>query len=223
VKHLIGPRYLGLIAAAAVALVAITATAAAASQAGGFLPTTNFIGSSSGGRFVFAGGAEIKCNAMSILSGTMETDSHGTIDIHYEGCVTVPFTLTTLGDKSGVLLVPSLWLLCLIEPKTLAWGLWIEPDTPVHIEGFAGLKSLKGGVIARIIGNAKSLKKTLEFNQSGGFSTPNTCTGMDGKVKTANLSIQEDASKESNSLAFEGKATIESETKKTEVEIMDGF
>jgi hypothetical protein len=191
-------------------------------QAGGLLPEkTNFAGTGKTNKIVALGGTEIKCEATNILSGTMETDHHGTVDIHFEKCKAFGlFEANSLGDKAGVILSVDLWLLCLITPTTLVWGIWLEPAKPLHLETAGKLLTIKGGLIGKIVGNSKSLKKTITFTQKAGDTATTSCVGMDGKTKTANQTIEEDKGKPESS-ALEGEATTEAEDKKTELEIMD--
>jgi hypothetical protein len=214
-----------MIVVAVMALAAITAmTAAAAVAEPGFLPKSNFIGKGTGGKLVTTNKGTIECGGVNILSGVMETDSHGTADIHYEKCKAFGlFAAKSLGDASETILAPgSVWLLCLIEPKTLVWGLWVEvnPASPVHVEAGGKLVEVKGGIIGKITENKKSLTKKLEFKQKASLSDPSECTGTDGKVKKANQLTQEDG-KAPETSALEGNATVEAEDKKTEMEIMD--
>jgi hypothetical protein len=221
-------RYLKLIAAATMAIAAITAataTAALAAQAEGFLPQTNFIGESAKGVTFETASATLICKKASILSGTMATDSHGTVDIHYEQCTAFGFPANSLGDASGVILGLSLWLLCLIEPKTLEFGIWIEPVSPVHIEipGVGQLLLVTGGIIGKIVSNKKALKQTIKFEGEKGKPKPTSCTGTDGKTKTANQTSELNENKKPEGMNLKGDATQEASDKKTEVEIMDGI
>jgi hypothetical protein len=220
-------RHVKLITAAIMAIAAIsalTATTAFGAQAEGFLPTTpEFIGSGAGGKLLTLGGKEIKCGATSIAAGTYATDSHGSTSITYTKCKAFGlFAANSLGDASETILAPSLWLLCLIEPKALKYGIWIEPTTEVHIEAAGKLVKVTGGLIGEIGINAKSLKKTQTFKQKGGDPEPKTCTGADGKLKTANQLTTEDGGTGETS-ALEGTATTEAKDKTTEIEIMDGI
>ena len=221
-------RQLKLIAVAVMALAAIASTAATAygAQAEGFLPKLPgfFIGSGGEGKLETLAGTSIVCKATNILSGTMETDSHGTVDVHYTGCKALgAFAANSKGDGAEVILAPSLWLLCLIEPKV--YGEWIEPRETVIVEvKAAGAKlAVTGGVIGKITENAKSLKKSISFKATKGDSEPKTCTGMDGKTKTVNQTTELNANKKPESSGLTGSATIEAENKTTEVEIMPGI
>jgi hypothetical protein len=219
-------RHLKLIAAAIIALAAITtttATATYANQAEGLLPEkTNFIGTGKGGKVITLSGKELKCEATNILSGTMATDSHGTIDIHFEKCKAFGiFAANSLGDTSGTVLAVMLWLLCLIEPKTLVFGIWLEPATPVHMEAGGILTTLQGGLIAKITANPLSLKKTITFEQKGGDTGIASCIGTGLETKKATFTLTEDKGK-AESAAYQGSATIEAADKKTELVLMDG-
>ncbi len=219
-------RYLKLITAAVMALAvisALTAGAAFGAQAEGFLPTTNkFIGTGLGGKLETLGGKVTECGKTTITAGTYETDSHGKATIEYSKCKAFGlFTANSLGDKSEIILAPSTYLLCLITPQTLEYGVFIELTTPIHVEAAGKLLTLAGGIIGKIVENTASLKKTLTFKASKGDSEPKTCTGVEGKVKEANLTLTEDGGKAESS-GFTGTATIESEDKVTKVEIMDG-
>ncbi len=219
-------KHLKLIALAVMALAAITATtetAALGAQAEGFLPgATNFIGSGSGGKTETLGGKATSCTKTSILSGTMESDSHGKMDIHFSGCTAFGiFSANSLGDSAGTVLAISLWLLCLIEPKALKYGIWIELATPTHIEAGGILVTVQGGIIGEIGANARSLKKTSKFAETKGDPTVKSCTGVDGKTKTASQTYTEDGGTASSS-GLQEEITIEPENKTTEIEIMDG-
>jgi hypothetical protein len=218
-------KHIKLIAAAIMALAAITATTASSAyaKAEGLLPEkTNFIGSGTGGKVLTLGGKELKCGKTNILSGTMETDSHGTIDIHFTECKAFGiFAANSLGDTSGTVLAVMLWLLCLIEPKKLEFGIWGEPATPVHMEAGGILTTLQGGLIAKIAANPLSLKKTITFEQAGGDPKPTSCIGTGLETKKANQTLTEDKGKAESS-AYEGSATLEAANKTTEMELMDG-
>jgi hypothetical protein len=214
-------RYLKLIAAAVIALAAITTTAATAygNQAEGFLPTTKFLGTSKVGTITTLAGKEIKCTRANVLSGSLETDSHGTLDIHFEECTAFGiFAANSLGDNTGVILEVVLLLLCLIEPKKLLFGIWIEPATPVHVEAAGILTTLQGGIIGTITPNANGLHKTITFKQKGGDPEPTTCTGTKGETKTANATLAEDKGKP-ESHGFAGEFNLEFSTA---IELMDG-
>jgi hypothetical protein len=217
-------RHLKLIALAVLALTAITATTATSAlgaQAEGFLPTTKFIGEGKGGKLETLGKKQTTCTGTKILSGTMETDSHGTIDIHLTGCTAFGiFQANSLGDSAGTILSINLWLLCLMNSLGLGYGIWIEPATPTHIEAGGILITSQGGIIGEIAPNAKSLKKTMTFSESNGDSI-RSCTGTKGETKNSNATLTEDKGKP-ESAGLSGQATIEAEDKTTETEIMDG-
>jgi hypothetical protein len=218
-------KHIKLIAVAIMALAAITATTASSAyaKAEGLLPEkTNFIGAGKGGRLLTLGGKEIKCGVTNILSGTMETDSHGTVDIHFLECKAFGiFAANSLGDLAGTILSVNLWLICLIEPKTLVFGIWIEPATPVHIEAGGILVTVQGGLIGKITTNPLSLKKTVTFEQASGDPKPTSCIGTGLETKKANQTTTEDKGKAESS-ALEGTATLEAANKTTEMELMDG-
>ena len=188
-------RHLKLITAALVAIAAITAltaTAALGAQAEGFLPITSFTGKGGEGKVETLGGKVTTCKAFTVTGGA-ETDSHGTATIDYTGCTAFGiFAATSLGEASGTILAPSLWLLCLIEPKTLTYGIWLESKAPVHIEAGGKLVELEGGVIGSIEKNASSTTKTVTFKATTGDPDPKTCTGVDGKTKTVSATTEED-------------------------------
>jgi hypothetical protein len=221
-------RHLRRFTVAIMALAAITATTAAtaatayANQAEGLLPAkTNFIGTGKGGKLLTLGGKEIKCEADSV-TGSPETDSHGTGTITYEKCKAFGiFGINSLGDSSGTILIPGSGLLCLIEPKKLEFGIFTEPTAPIHLEAAGILVTLQGSYISSITPNVLSLRKTLTSTQKGGDLTVTSCTGVDGKIKTANLTLTEDKGTP-ESAALELTATEEAADKKTEGEIMDG-
>jgi hypothetical protein len=221
-------RYLKLIAAATMAIAAITAataTAALAAQAGGFLPKTTFIGTSEKGGKLETAAASITCAKANILSGTMETDSHGTVDIHYEKCTAFGLPANSLGDASEVILGLSLWLYCR-DSTTGAPLMWIEPSSPVHIEvpALGQLLLVTGGILGKITPEkGPTLKTKIAFEGEKGKAKPTSCIGMDGKTKTVNQTAELNENKKPEGSNFKGEATIEASDKKTEVEIMNGI
>jgi len=223
-------RQLKLIAAAVMALAAITsiaASTASGAQAEGFLPKLAgfFIGEGKGGKLESLAGTTLTCTATKIDEGSMETDSHGTVNIHYTGCKALgAFAANSKGDAAETILAPSSWLLCLINSATLEYGIWLEPVGTVIIEvKAAGAKlAVTGGVIGKIVENKKSLQKTLEFKGTKGDPEPKTCTGMDGKVKTVNGTIELNENKKPETGDVVCVEIVFAADKKTEVEIMDG-
>jgi hypothetical protein len=212
-------RQLKLITAAIAVLAALTAlTAASAFAEEGFLPTTNFVGSGTGGKLQALGSLEITCTKTSILSGVMTNDKSGTVDVHYSGCSAFGFPANSLGDASGVILAPSNWELCLLNSTTLEFAIFLAPKAAVHIEVplFGALIIVNGGVWGKITPNTKGKTKTISFSETSGDPAIASCGG---KASTQTAEENENGKKEMSGL--NGSATVEAENKTTEIEIMD--
>jgi hypothetical protein len=147
-------RIIGLALLALFALGAFAASVASAEE--GVLPEAIAItGSGEGGTATLAttNKETVSCTKVAILEIKFTTDQKGTATLHSTGCLAegaLPFN--SLGDASGVLLSKVSLLVCLVEPKTLVFGLLIAAITlPEHIEvpSVGQLILIKGAVIAK--------------------------------------------------------------------------
>jgi hypothetical protein len=146
-------RTIGLALLALLALGAFAASVASAEE--GVLPeATAITGSGEGGTATLAttNKETVSCTKVSILEIKFTTDQKGTATLHSTGCLAegaLPFN--SLGDASGVLLSKVTLLVCLVEPKTLVFGLLIQPTATEHIEvpSVGQLILIKGAVIAK--------------------------------------------------------------------------
>jgi hypothetical protein len=114
----------------------------------------------------------IKCTGFT-GEGTFLTksDQHATGTLTYTGCKASGFSANTLGTTSGIIKYPTLFLICLVEPKPLAFGMLIEPtESPVHIEvpALKVLLLLKGAVIALNLSPLSGKEFLLDLVATGG-------------------------------------------------------
>ena len=162
-------RILGLTLLALFALGAFAASMASAEE--GLLPTGSAGEGSAGTTALATEKEKISCTAVKILplQWLPKNDIHGTTDLHFTGCKAenlVP--ANTLGDASEVILAKVLFLICLVNPTTLQFGIAITPLETVHVEipAVKELVLVKGTVIAEL--TTKSLKgKEFEYNLAG--------------------------------------------------------
>jgi hypothetical protein len=201
-----------------VAFAVVTAIAASAAYAEeGFLPTTNFVGTGGSSTTKALGGLELTCKALSIL-GSMTNDKSGTANLHFSGCKALGFPENSLGDSSGVVLVPSFWELCLRNPTTLEFGITFAPMAAVHSEiPLAGVLEITFGlVIGTIKPNARGRVKTIQLTSTNGDPAITACGG-----KEATMTIEQNENGKKEMAGISGEATIEAENKTTEIELMD--
>ena len=153
-------RRLKITGLALLALFALGALAASmASGEEGVLPNANSTGEGGAATLETTNNESIKCTKVAILEGKFltekEKDQHGTANLHFTGCKAegiVPFN--TLGDEKEVLLSKVLFLVCLVEPAKLVFGILIRSLETEHIEVPATkeLILIKGAVIAELEG-----------------------------------------------------------------------
>jgi hypothetical protein len=151
-------RRLRIIGLALLALFALGAFAAGtASAEEGLLPNLTSEGSGKVMTLETTNKEKISCTAVSILEARFltekEKDRHGTANLHFTGCKAeglVPFN--SLGDEKEVVLLKVLFLICLVEPTKLVFGLLIQPLETEHIEVPATkeLILMKGAYIAEL-------------------------------------------------------------------------
>jgi hypothetical protein len=153
-------RIIGLMLLALLALGSFAASAASAEE--GVLPPSNFTGESKETSTLETLNKEkISCTALSILEGKFlvapepNPDQHGLANLHFSGCKAEGLlSANTLGDEPGIILVKVLFLICLVEPVKLVFGVLILPEETVHIEVpfKSELVLVKGAVIAELEG-----------------------------------------------------------------------
>jgi hypothetical protein len=145
-------KIIGLALLALLALGAFAASMASAEE--GALPKTA-TGSGEGEKATLetTNKEKITATKVSILEVKFSTDQKGTATLHFTGAlVEGALPVNSLGDASGVILSKVNFLVCLVEPKTLVFGLLIAPVTsPEHLEvpSVAQLVLVKGAVIAK--------------------------------------------------------------------------
>jgi hypothetical protein len=164
-------RIMGIALLALFALGAFAALAASAEE--GVLPPETFTGEGGAVTFETLTKEATSCTKVSVLEGKFltekEKDQHGLANLHFSGCNEEGFfPFNTLGDESGVVLFKVLFLICLVEPVKLVFGILILPEETVHIEvpSLGQLLLVKGAVIAELEG-AGLKGKEFKYKLSG--------------------------------------------------------
>jgi hypothetical protein len=181
------PRILGLALLALVALGAVSASMASAEE--GVLAPAAFTIKGGTATYLTLEKEEVKCKETAGAGKFLtekEKDQHATGSFTFKGCTALGLASNTLGDVSGTIKINVLFLICLVEPKTLVFGVLIQPtEAPVHIEvpSVKALLLLKGAIIAEL--ETTGLEGT-EWNivlkgKNGGQERPLTCE-INGKV-----------------------------------------
>jgi hydrogenase/urease accessory protein HupE len=214
-------RRFRLVFLAALAIASVAAiTAATASAELGLLPNTTFTGKGAAGVLLTLAKAEIACKkntiALSVESST-EKDKHGEFTIKFEGCTAFGLGMNSLGDTSGIVLTPVLWLLCFIKASTLEMGILVKLDTDVHFEvpSLKQLFAIKGSAVGTITPDAKKATAfTIEFKQKAGDQEPSECE-KNGAAEKLELELEGKAPEGS------GLTQKEEVTSDKEAEIME--
>jgi len=158
-------RIIGLVLLTLFALGALSASMATAEE--GALPAEPSSGTG-GVTTLETEKEQIQCKEAKILEAKFltekEKDQRGTAVLHLTGCKAEKLDpANTLGDESGVILIKVSFLLCLVEPKTLVYGVLVEPLETAHVEAplIKALMLVKGAVIAQA--KAGQSNKGTEF------------------------------------------------------------
>jgi hypothetical protein len=193
-------RIIGLALLALLALGAFAASMASAIE--GILPITA-TGSGEGGEAKLETTAKesIVCKKVTILEIKFTTDEKGTANLHFSNCLafgTLP--VSSLGDESGIILSKVNVLVCLVEPKTLVFGLLIAAITlPEHLEvpSVGQLLLVKGAVIARLENGNKGKEFLFLLKGKEGKQTEATeCEILGSKFKHSFESANDKESKD---------------------------
>jgi hypothetical protein len=177
-------RRIKLVILAAMAIIAVGAiTAATASAELGLLPNTTFTGKGGAGTLETLGKSQVLCSKNTIALSTesaTEKDKHGEFTIKFEACKAFGLATNSLGDASGVILTPVLWLLCFINQGALGLGILVKLDTNIHLEipSLKTLFAIKGSAVGTISPDAsKGTAFTVTFGQTAGDQTVTKCEG----------------------------------------------
>jgi hypothetical protein len=217
-------KRLTIIGLALLALLALGAFAASmASAEEGVLPDTA-TGSAEGGAGTLetTNKEKISCTKITVLEIKATTDQKGTATLHLSGCLAEgALPANSLGDSSGVILSKVNLLACLVEPKTLVFGVLIAAVAlPEHVEvpSVGQLILLKGAVIAK----NESANKGKEFKGSlkgkEGNQTEATECEINGTKFKHSFESANDSKTPDLRASLEGKLTIKLNE---EVEFMD--
>jgi hypothetical protein len=216
-------RILGVALLALVALSAVMAVAASAEE--GFLPFPKKTG------FTVEGGTStlntpanlpIVCGKLDASKGTLEKDKHGTVTLQWLECSVAGVAANSAGDAAKTILAKVLFLVCLINPTSLEFGIAAETDETVNLEVPAlGVKiTVKGRVIGTVLAKANTLATLfkVDFAGSKGVPTVKKCTDSEG-TKEHTLTAESSLTKKAETASQEvvgGTVTFEEK-----VELMD--
>jgi len=129
----------GVLFALALLLSSLAASSASAAKPLAFLKFKaglTFTGKGGPSELVdIANGSNIKCKKNTILLATSKITGEKTIEtnIHFENCETVGFPVNSLGDATGVILVPLKGELCYFD-KALTKPAILLKIPPLHLE-----------------------------------------------------------------------------------------
>jgi hypothetical protein len=185
----------GLALLALLALGAFAASTASAEE--GLLPLNMRHFNILGKKTIFETTAKTKiaCNELKGEGKFDEkTDSHGSATLDFLECESGGFLIWSLGEKvpaklfEALILVPVLFLICLINPTTLLFGLYVEVMSPgVHVDNtsIGILMILEGAVIGDILAAANTPAKLylIHFNGKEGKQEFTECKDEKGGVK----------------------------------------
>jgi hypothetical protein len=140
---------------------------------------------------------QIKC-ATAGGSGTFENDHHGTATLDFNGCEIAGFPAFSLGEKEpktvaeALILVPVLFLICLINSAALTFGIWVELKETVHIHAKAigDLVEVKGTVIGEFLTKEGKIF-VVDFAGFQGLGNVTLCLDINGNDLKTNLLSEE--------------------------------
>jgi hypothetical protein len=176
-------KSLKLIGLSLLAVFALGAFAASASAEEGFLPTPS--------KATLLGGealletvskSQIKCTTVDDAALTFTNDKTATATLDFLTCTALGFPVNSEGDKSGIILVPIKFLVCL-DPKTKEeklldeYGIAAEVVGTLKIEQPAtGVKiSVRGTALSAILTTGEAKLFNVEFLGKAGVQTALTC------------------------------------------------
>jgi hypothetical protein len=196
-------RITGLALLALLALGAFAASTASAEE--GVLPLKTLHFNILGKKATLENTAktQIKCNELK-GEGKFEEiektghDKHGSATLDFLECESGGFLIWSLGEKvpatlfESLILVPVLFLICLINPTTLLFGLYVEVMKPgVHLDNTSiGLLTIvEGAVIGDILAAANTPAKLylIHFNVKEGKQEFTECQDENKNVKKHSL------------------------------------
>ena len=214
-------RIIGLLLLALFALGAFAASTASAEE--GVLPLNMKHFNILGGKAILENTEKTKITCLQLKGeGKFEKDSHGTGTLDFLECETSGFIVWSLGEKvpstikEALILVPILFLICLINSTTLLFGIFIELKAPIHIDNTTVgiLTIVEGTVIGDILATAGVASELflIHFTGKEGVQEFTQCKDQAEQVKKAALT----------STNLEGKKLASSElTEKTLIQFLE--
>jgi hypothetical protein len=219
-------RIIGLALLALFALGAVSASTASAVE--GFLPLVKKGIQVLASKVLIqtAGGASIHCLKLT-GTGAFSNDHHGTATLDLNECEVfgTGFAAYSLGDKKttvvkeALILMPVLFLVCLIDSAKLLFGIFIETTETVHIhvEALGDLLELTGAIIGHIL-TTKGKLFVIDFVGLKGAGNVKECKDEAGGVKKWTLTSKLDPNAAELVSVFATNVLIQLEE---EAELMD--
>ena len=209
------------------ALVAVAASSASAVE--GFLPLKKVaftvLGKTTTIESEHKGNPVITCAELK-GTGKFESASHGSLTLDLLHCEILGFPAFSLGEavphevKEALILIPALFLVCLISSIILQFGIFVELKESVHVDELAlgSLQVIQGAVIGEVAPSKAKLFKALFKGKEGKQEIAPKCQDEKGGEKVTSLKVSVNGGVfEPGSLILEG-GLLELEE---EMELMD--
>jgi hypothetical protein len=209
-------RILGLALLALFALGAFTASFASAEE--GVLPQqgAKVVKISGGVATLETLGEEfaVECKTLAgeaTFLAASDQHAEGTLDFHECRVPQLNLQVNGLPDTEGLILIPVLFLICLVEPKKLVFGILILPTETVHLDiPFLGqLILVKGAAIGENLSGNEGKEFKLSLTGKGGDQTKPLSCEINGKKFSYSLEAANDAEGKTDKMASENaSATV---------------
>jgi hypothetical protein len=209
---------------ALLALGAIAATIASAVE--GILPLNKKGITMLGTKVIFedTSGKQLKCATVT-GTGTMTSDIVGTVTLDFHECESAGLAEFSLGEKETTIVKEALVLasveltICLINPSTLTFGVFVKLREPIHthIKAAGILLVYEGAFIGEITTKKGRLLVTV-FKGEKGKPAVTACKDEAGGVKAHSLTVK---TNEAATLSASSMATGSLLQLEEEVELMD--
>jgi hypothetical protein len=219
-------KIIGLALLALFALGAVSASTASAVE--GFLPLNKKSIQVLKSKILLqtAGGAALHCLKLT-GTGAFTNDHHGTGTLDLDECELfgTGFAVYSLGDKKttvvkeALILMPILFLVCLIDSAKLLFGILVEPTETVHlhVEALGDLVEVTGAIIGHIL-TTKGKLFVVDFGGLKGAGNIAECKDEAGGVKKWTWTAKLDPNKAELASIFATSSLLQFEE---EVELMD--
>jgi hypothetical protein len=155
----------------------------------GVITENTFTAKSGAGKLVAASGLTIECasDTVELANTKILSTIHLEAIIHFDKCTFTGLAVNSLGDKSGIILVLVLGLLCLFKDGTpLEVGVFFELKNPLHLEvpTLGELLEIKGSVIGLFASADLNVLKTGVYKLTLAKPNPKECEGKKASLLT---------------------------------------